>query len=91
MANTRSSMGWSERGPSMGTNFSSSISSNESSTEAYPVVMAKLLPKKTSPTTSKMRFAADEKALAEMGVSLATSAAVPVTPPKTKLLGNLKK
>ena len=36
-------------------------------------------------------FAADEKAEADMGVNFATSAAVPVTPPKTKLLGNLKK
>ena len=35
--------------------------------------------------------AAEEKAEADIGVSLATRAAVPVTPPKTKLLGNLKK
>ena len=33
----------------------------------------------------------DEKAEADRGVSFATRAAPPVTPPKTKLLGNLKK
>ena len=36
-------------------------------------------------------MAAEEKAEADSGVSLAASAAIPVTPPKTKLLGNLKK
>ena len=36
-------------------------------------------------------LAAEEKAEADSGVSLAASAAIPVTPPKTKLLGNLKK
>ena len=53
--------------------------------------MANSLPKKMKPTTSSTMFAAEEKADADMGVSFATSAAVPVTPPKTKLLGNLKK
>ena len=36
-------------------------------------------------------MAPDEKAEADRGVSFATRAAPPVTPPKTKLLGNLKK
>lgn len=53
--------------------------------------MANSLPRKMRPTTNSTRFAAEEKDEADIGVSLATRAAVPVTPPKTKLLGNLKK
>ena len=60
-------------------------------TVAQPVLMAKSLPRKIQPRTSRMTFAHDEKAEADRGVSFATRAAPPVTPPKTKLLGNLKK
>ena len=45
------------------------------------MVMANSLPKKMKPTTSSTMFAAEEKADADMGVSFATSAAVPVPPP----------
>ena len=91
MANTRSSMGWSDRGPLRGTYFSNRASSTFMTMVAQPVVMANFLPRKIQPKTSRMKFAQDEKADAERGVSFATSAATPVTPPKTKLLGNLKK
>ena len=60
-------------------------------TVAQPVLMAKSLPRNIQPRTSRRIFAQDEKAEADRGVSFATRAAPPVTPPKTKLLGNLKK
>lgn len=91
MAKTRSSMGWSDRGPLRGTYFSNTASSTFITTVAQPVLMAKSLLRKIQPRTSRMTFAHDEKAEADRGVSFATRAAPPVTPPKTKLLGNLKK
>ena len=50
-------------------------------TVAQPVLMAKFLPRKIQPRTSRMTFAHDEKAEADRGVSFATRAAPPVTPP----------
>lgn len=55
------------------------------------MVSANSLPKKIRPRSSINILTTAENSLAEIGVSLATSAAAPVTPPKTKLLGNLKK
>jgi len=60
-------------------------------TVAHPVLMAKSLPRNIQPRMSRRILAQDEKAEADRGVSFATRAAPPVTPPKTKLLGNLKK
>ena len=54
------------------------------------VLIAKPLPRKKKPTTSRSMFTIVENILAERGVIFAKTTAAPVTPPKVKLFGNLK-
>ena len=53
--------------------------------------MAKSFPRKPKPTKSSTIFTMKEKVLADSGVIFAKTTAAPVTPPKQKLFGNLKK
>lgn len=53
--------------------------------------MAKFFPRKIKPMTSRIMFAMVENILADTGSRFANTTAAPVTPPKVKLFGNLKK
>ena len=58
--------------------------------DVYAVLAPNLLPKKPKPTASKIMFSQKLMSLADRGINSAISTAKPVTPPKVKLLGNLK-
>ena len=53
--------------------------------------MANVFPNTHTPKINNIILAKEEKSLAEIGRTFATITAKPVTPPKEKLFGNLKK
>ena len=91
MANISSSTGWLVSGALSGQKASSRLSPAEESTLTYTVLTPKLRPMNTKPTTSSAMLMAKLYDAALQGRMRLSTMDMPVTPPKEKLLGNLKK
>ena len=91
IAKISSSIGWSVMVPANGTKRSRALKLKDISMLAYTVLMPTSVPKNKKPMTRSPVFTMNVKSLAFMPVSLLTTDEKPVTPPKEKLFGNLKK
>ena len=77
--------------PANGTKRSRALKLKDISMLEYTVLMPTSVPKNKKPRTRSPVFTMNVKSLAFMPVSLLTTDEKPVTPPKEKLFGNLKK
>ena len=91
IAKISSSIGWSVMVPAIGIKRSSALKLKDISILEYTVLMPTSVPRNKNPSTRRPVFTAKVKSLAFIPVSLLTTDEKPVTPPKEKLFGNLKK
>ena len=91
MAKISSRTGWSVSGPDMGNSFSAADSATDIRTLIYTVFTPKPFPRNRNPSTSSAMLMIKLYVPADSGETALSTTARPVTPPKEKLFGNLKR
>ena len=79
------------RGWNIGNTFSKTFSKMEDRIVTYAVFVPKFFPRTANPTINKMKLINRFICAAVNGINLQITTAIPDTPPKEKLLGNLNR